>query len=320
MSSEAFLELVIAFSTGLGMLVFGLAAIVVGMRSWLPWGANTLVAAGVAGLGPVAFDVPELAPISAAAVLLIVLVVKLLGSQRFASAFAAVYRRAASPAGVVSLLVTAGAVLMAGSLVRHTIAEQADMDRDDRFMALTLQQPKTLPVDGVELRTDNGMTVQALVAAEIRSAEIIVPAEREVLDQQSFRETIIRTGPASDACNCHGWVFTGGHYWVSPDAVERILSDNAYEPVSDPQPNDIVVYRKSGVITHTAVVRSATPGWPVLVEGKWGWMGVFIHEVGASFYGQQYTFHRSPRNGHLLAEGAIPTQTIPGTARRVSTD
>jgi hypothetical protein len=320
MSSDAFRELVVVFSTGLGLLIFGLGAIVVAMRSRFACGATTLVAAGVAGLGPVAFDSPELAPIPAAAVLLIVLVIKLLGSQRLTSAVATIYRRAASPAGVASLLVTAGAALMAGSLVRHTVTETADIERDSSLMNLTFHIPKTVPVDGVEFRTDKGTSVQALVSAEIRSPEVIVPAERELLDQQDIRERLIRTAPASDACNCHGWIFTGGRYWISTGDVERILAENAYEPVSDPQPNDIVVYHSLSGISHSAVVRSASPGRPVLVEGKWGWMGVYVHEVGASCYGQQYTFYRSPRSGHLLAEGAVPTQTIPGAARRASAD
>jgi hypothetical protein len=320
MSSDAFRELVFAFSTGLGLLVFGLAAIVVGIRSRLAWGVTALIAAGVAGLGPVAFNSPGLAPIPMAAVVLIVLVVSVLGSRHLASAIAALYHRAASPTGAIVLFLTAGAALMAGSLARHTIAEQADMDRDASLMELTFQIPKTVPVDDVELRTDRGKPIQALAASETRSAEVIVPAEREVLDLRNFRERIIRSGPASDACNCHGWVFTGGRYWVSTGDVERILAENAYELVSDPQPNDIVIYRNPSGILHTAIVRSATPGRPILVEGKWGWMGVFIHEVGDSCYGQQYTFYRSRRDGHLLAEGAIPTQAIPGAARRASTE
>jgi hypothetical protein len=320
MSSDAFRELVVVFSTGLGLVVFGLAAIIVGMRSRQGWAVTTVIAAGIAGLGPVAFNAPELAAIPAAVVVVTVLVVALLGSRHLESAIAAIYRRAASPAGAICLFLAAGAALMAGALARHTIAEQTDMDRDDRLMELTFQEPKTVPVDGVELRTDKGMPVRVLAAAEARAAEVIVPAEREVLEQQRFRERLIRTAPASDTCNCHGWVFTGGRYWLSPDDVERILAENAYERVSDPQPNDIVIYRNSTAVSHTAIVRAASPGRPVLVEGKWGWMGVFLHAVGDSCYGQQYAFYRSPRNGHLLAEGTILIRPAAGAAWRVTTD
>ena len=40
---------------------------------------------------------------------------------------------------------------------------------------------------------------------------------------------------------------------------------------------------------------------PVLVEGKWGWAGVFLHPVGGAGYGTAYTFYRSHRTGHRLA-------------------
>ena len=67
-------------------------------------------------------------------------------------------------------------------------------------------------------------------------------------------------------------------------------------------PGDVVVYRDDqDEITHTAVVRAVCDDGAVLVEGKWGWMGVFLHPVDKSVYGTSYTFYRSPRPGHLLA-------------------
>lgn len=308
MSSDAFRELVVVFSTGLGLLVVGLAFILVGTRSRLTWAGVVLAAAIVAALGPVAFDLHEVAAIPAAAVIIAVLVITSLGSRRLASLVAAIYRRVASRAGAVALLLTAGVALMVGSLARHTIAEEAAMDRDMSLMELTFAAHKTVPAAGGELQTDNGTAVRALSAAELRPANEIGAAERSLLEQQGVHERIIRTGPASDVCNCHGWVFTGGRYWLAPDDVERILVENGYEPVSNPQRNDIAIYRNSGTISHTAVVRSAAPGAPILVEGKWGWMGVFIHEVGASCYGQHYTFYRSSRHGHLLVEGPTTVQ------------
>ena len=52
---------------------------------------------------------------------------------------------------------------------------------------------------------------------------------------------------------------------------------------------------------HTAVVRYVADGQPAMVEGKWGWMGVFQHTASDSRWGQHFTFYRSPRPGHLLA-------------------
>jgi hypothetical protein len=318
MSSDAFRELVVVFSTGLGLLVVGLAFILVGTRSRLNWAASVLFAACAAGVGPVAFNLAEFALIPTAAVIFTVLAISALRSRRLASAIASAYRCVASPVGAIALLLTAGVALMAGSLARHTIAEEAAMDRDTSLMEMTFTPPKTAPADSVELRTDKGIPIRALAAVEMRPAKVIGPAEHSLLEQQGFQERIIRTGPASDACNCHGWVFTGGRYWLAPGDVERILAENAYEPVSDPQPNDIAIYRNSDVISHTAIIRSATPGQPILVEGKWGWMGVFIHEVGSSCYGQHYTFYRSARIGHALAEEPKASQPQQGVARHAN--
>ena len=126
-------------------------------------------------------------------------------------------------------------------------------------------------------------------------------AERDALGGADNVGRMIRMGPAADRCNCHGWVFTGGRYWLGAADVEHILADNGYRPVSDPHPGDVVIYRTGGLITHTAVVRAAGGGGPVLIEGKWGWLGVFLHVPEGSWYGREYTYYRSPRPGHLLA-------------------
>jgi hypothetical protein len=56
-------------------------------------------------------------------------------------------------------------------------------------------------------------------------------------------------------------------------------------------------------------VRYVTEGQPILVEGKWGALGVLLHPVEKSMYGSEYTFYRSGRAGHLLVGvgGRAPT-------------
>ena len=134
--------------------------------------------------------------------------------------------------------------------------------------------------------------------------------EHEILEARHWNDYLIRRQPAADHCNCHGWVFTGGRYWVHYDDVEHILDENGYETVTAPRPGDLTVYRTStGTICHTALVRAICDEGSVLVEGKWGWMGVFLHRVGDSLYGQNYTFYRSSRPGHLLVN--LPAATEP---------
>jgi hypothetical protein len=95
-------------------------------------------------------------------------------------------------------------------------------------------------------------------------------------------------------------VFTGGRYWLSDKDVEQILTDNDYQPVSQPRVGDVVVYREGTRISHTAVVRTVAADGLVLVEGKWGWMGTFLHPPGGSCYGLQFAYYRGPRESHLL--------------------
>lgn len=121
-----------------------------------------------------------------------------------------------------------------------------------------------------------------------------------MLEGGKHEHYVIRLGPPDERANCHGWVFTGGRYLLGPDDVELILKENGYAEVSEPQPGDLVVYRQGGTVAHTAVVRYVTEGQPVLVAGKWGALGVFLHAADKSCYGTEYTFHRSTRRGHLL--------------------
>jgi hypothetical protein len=128
--------------------------------------------------------------------------------------------------------------------------------------------------------------------------------------------TVIRRRPPADRCNCHGWVFAGGKYWVNPDQVEHILDDNGYQPISEPRLGDLAIYRNSAdTIIHTAVVRAICDDGIVLVEGKWGWMGVFLHPVGESCYGKNYGFYRSDRSGHLLVELPAAKEPVPVSTR-----
>jgi hypothetical protein len=94
-----------------------------------------------------------------------------------------------------------------------------------------------------------------------------------------------------------------------------ILSDNNYCQENTPRPGDLVVYRSAAgsSITHTAVVQYVTDGEPVLVRSKWGSLGIFTHPVNKSPYGTEFTFHRSPRGGHLLVLSPFSSSELPQT-------
>ncbi len=116
----------------------------------------------------------------------------------------------------------------------------------------------------------------------------------------------------SSPANCHGWVFTGGKYYLQCDDVERILEDNGYELCQSPQPGDLIVYRNpSGGISHTGLVQTVYLGGMVVIDSKWGLGGRFIHGPEQQPYGNRFGYYRSARQGHALAiRPARPTISI----------
>jgi hypothetical protein len=158
------------------------------------------------------------------------------------------------------------------------------------------------------LTTDKGRSVVLWHVAGVEERGPKRAATQEqILNRPDLRARIIALDvTGSSDCNCHGWVFTGGLFWVRGDAVETILKDNGYRQVAAPRGGDVAVYRDpAGAITHTGLVRATTPDRPVLVESKWGELGAFIHPVDVHPYlGSTCTYHRSPRAGHRLREAA----------------
>lgn len=128
--------------------------------------------------------------------------------------------------------------------------------------------------------------------------------QTDLLQRQALRDQVIHLPLGWQNCNCHGFTFTGGQFWIISSEVDAILEDNGYRPVTLPRPGDIAVYRSpdNGQVTHTGIVRYVSGASNViLVESKWGNLGRFIHPHDTHCYGiDECTFHRSPRVGHRL--------------------
>jgi hypothetical protein len=119
-------------------------------------------------------------------------------------------------------------------------------------------------------------------------------------------------GPADVSFNCHGWTFAGGACWIFGGAVDVILEDNGYRAVSDPQANDLVVFRNSSnQVTHSGIVRTILPEGEFLMESKWGWAGRFLHTARYQVYGTKMTVYRSNRPGHHIHISTEPVETGP---------
>jgi hypothetical protein len=101
--------------------------------------------------------------------------------------------------------------------------------------------------------------------------------------------------------NCHGWIFTGGRFWIMNDAVPAILSDNGYHQITDPRVGDLIVYwDESRQPIHSGIVQAVPPKGPIRVESKWGMRGQFMHTPQGQIFSQSFSFLRSSRRGHLL--------------------
>jgi hypothetical protein len=300
MTDGFFFELLALCSTAGGLVLLGLSSLALGGRGF---GVRLAVAGGAAAAAagvPFVLGYPASAALPAAVVGMVGLITAVLGSTRSNVWIAAGVRWLGRSGVQAAGLCVAGGILLVASLGRYDDGFEAAIDADMAFMAEVSWKPPLEASASQSAVTDAGRTVNLWQPRETRPAAEVQATERGVLGRMPFAERIIRVGPASDTCNCHGYVFTAGRFWLDPEDVEHILADNGYQPVSLPRTGDLVIYREGGRIGHTAVVRTAAPGGPVLVEGKWGWMGVFMHAPDASCYGANLTYYRSPRDGHLL--------------------
>ncbi len=200
--------------------------------------------------------------------------------------------------GVVSLLQVAGFV--------HTTKRFTD-PVDDLLFA-SPPPGELIPNDQFIAKTDRGSKVSLLtrdVSDERFRLHII--ASRAALAK--LAEQSIEYAEPKAFTNCHGWVFTEGKHLLRSEDVQLILDENGYREVSNPQTNDVVVYRdQAGSVIHTGLVRSAIKAGTVLVESKWGFASTYLHFAENQPYSQNISYYRSPRDGHMIhMEASRPT-------------
>jgi hypothetical protein len=140
------------------------------------------------------------------------------------------------------------------------------------------------------------------------TTERIAAIEQPIL--ASAHEQVIRMSPPDPSYNCHGWTFAGGTCWIFGGDVDVILEDNGYRAVSEPQADDLVVFRNSASqVTHSGIVRTILAEGEFLMESKWGWAGRFLHTARGRVYGNKMTFYRSNRQGHHIHISTEPAET-----------
>jgi hypothetical protein len=174
------------------------------------------------------------------------------------------------------------------------------------------------PVKVAHAVTDAGKPVALYRPATRLSAQELAQYEQRLI--KNLAGEVISTRPGGPESNCHGWVFTGGRYWVPSEEVDRIVKDNGYRPVPRPRAGDLVVYREpDGKVIHSGVVRFVDEDGQPLVESKWGLASRFLHPADRHCYaGSDAVFYRSARPGHHLQGLDSPGETSPETAPLVS--
>ena len=90
---------------------------------------------------------------------------------------------------------------------------------------------------------------------------------------------LVAGAPPSIGLDCHGYSLKSDTAGVYGNNGPTILADQGYvaEAANATSPGDIVVYKKNGVITHTAVVNAVNPvnGAITSVTSRWGSQGVY---------------------------------------------
>ena len=302
MSFDHFDRLFMLSAAGLGILLAGglnLALGGGGRRVWLRL-AGTLAVCGLVCAGLAAFSRPELAQGAAQIQAGVLVFAFLIGSEWGARRVAALVAASRKPTARWGLVAAGGLGVILASGLAFDRTDERLADQGLKQLEMAVGHPPTKPNDDTRAATDRGTRIVLKEPVVERDVADLIAPESETLRDSPHRDQMIRRGGPTDHSNCHGWVFTGGKFLLSPDDVAAIVKENGYVETLAPQAGDLVVYRQGGQIAHSAVVRYVTEGQPVLVEGKWGTMGVFLHPADKSCYGTEYTFYRSARAGHLL--------------------
>jgi hypothetical protein len=296
---EQFIRL---FFAGLGLLLIGGVNLLLGgARAWVR-GVATLSVVGAVLAGYAAWESnPALVGRVASFIAVGLVPVALLGSRRLVDFAVAVVRVAQKPKVRWGLLAFVGLGVVAVGGIRFSIKDEIAVGKEMSELELMSSTPELEVIERVPAKTDRGSVLVMRRPQVLRNRAEIDTPEDKAMRGTGYDQFVIRREPATDYTNCHGWVFTGGQYWVDGASVQKILDDNGYEETKTPRPGDLVIYRNVTGVSHTGVVRYLAEGQPVMIESKWAWMGVFLHPVDKSAYGHDYKYYRASRPTHVLA-------------------
>jgi len=309
---DYFGQFLTAICAGLGLFLAGAANLALHRQRFVFRALATALAIGIALAA--AATVEQRGTFTRTATLLVLGLVPfvLLGNRRLVAGVTTIMSWFSRPIVSSALLTVAGIGLAIGSIV---VCEREDERASNELLAdLELIHARTpsAPVEHERVSTDRGTRIVLREPVNAHDSQHLSEVEQRYIHDTHLIDHVIREGKADERSNCHGWVFAGGRYILSGDDVDLILTENQYTQQKSPQPGDLAIYRNNGAASHTAVVMYVTQGQPVMVRGKWGNLGVFLHPAEKSPYGNDYTFYRSPRSGHRLVNQTTINPLSPG--------
>lgn len=210
----------------------------------------------------------------------------------------------ARPQPQAVLVALAGLTLIVYGTYRIDADLQKDIDEAAEIIDLTTCAADLEPSSVPAARTDLGRSIPLWEPSAGTVESLQTFSEKDYLSRMRLNAHLIQTGPVDGEYNCHGWVFTGGKYWVRGAWVETILCDNGYRETKKPMIGDVCVYRDDkGEVSHTAIVRGLGADGLVLLESKWGKIGRYIHTANGNhaYSGHTPKYYRTSRGTHLLA-------------------
>src|SRR5205814_5179428 len=103
-------------------------------------------------------------------------------------------------------------------IVRYETAS----DEDERFALAELEAAErlpTVPSGRARATTDRGTPIILKERPPGRGGVGLSEVEEHFLHNTQLDSQVIRRGSADDSSNCHGWVFAGGRFHISGEAV-----------------------------------------------------------------------------------------------------
>jgi hypothetical protein len=297
-------RLFVGFAIGIGLSVIGLVN-AIAQPSRLVQTIVGLLGAGIAsGLAIVLESDYGLAV--GISVMLVAMCWQIVTSQRLLESLQRLAWVVQSQRARWALLAIVGIVVLGVESQRFDSLREQEIDAD--MASIQMEIFAAPPTEDLlhHAFTDAGAMIPLIRTTESRSGTEMDEIEEVSMNRLPYRSQLIKRASANDRFNCHGWVFAEGQHGIHGFDVDRILQENGYNKVVDAVPGDLCIYRDDDQrVLHTAIIRAVCDDGTVLVEGKWGWMGIYLHPASQSNYGENFRFYHTDRGHHRLANTNI---------------